>query len=62
MSSPNVKTLLASILFVGSCLSCVSNSKIIYFQDLAKESSIQFGELISYEQSDEYRLQYNDIE
>lgn len=42
-------------------MSCVSNSRIIYFQDLEKESSIKFEELIAYEQSDEYRLQYNDI-
>jgi polysaccharide export outer membrane protein len=40
--------------------SCVSNKKIMYYQNLEGNQVIQDGELISYELP-EYRLQYNDI-
>lgn len=50
-----------SILFVISAFSsCVSNEKIMYYQNLEGNKVIQDGELISYELP-EYRLQYNDI-
>jgi polysaccharide biosynthesis/export protein len=41
-------------------LSCVSNEKIIYLQNLEGNNSISEGELITYE-IPEYRLQFNDI-
>jgi polysaccharide export outer membrane protein len=41
-------------------MSCVSNEKIIYLQNLEGNQAIPEGELISYEIL-EYRLQYNDI-
>lgn len=40
--------------------SCVSNEKIMYYQNLEGNNVIQDGELISYELP-EYRLQFNDI-
>lgn len=40
--------------------SCISNEKIIYLQNLEGNTSIEDGELITYE-IPEYRLQYNDI-
>ncbi|QYH38999.1 sugar transporter [Algoriphagus sp. NBT04N3] len=43
-----------------AAISCVSNEKIIYLQNLEDKTPIQEGELISYE-IPEYRLQYNDI-
>ena len=49
------------LLFVFSTtVSCVSNKKIIYLQNLEGNKAIPDGELISYDIPD-YRLQYNDI-
>ncbi len=41
-------------------VSCVSNEKIIYLQNLEDNKKIEDGELIAYD-IPEYRLQYNDI-
>ncbi len=41
-------------------VSCVSNEKIIYLQNLEDNKVIQDGEMISYE-IPEYKLQFNDI-
>lgn len=43
-----------------AAISCVSNEKVIYLQNLENNQPINEGELISYE-IPEYRLQYNDI-
>jgi polysaccharide export outer membrane protein len=43
-----------------TAMSCVSNEKIIYLQNLEDNEPIPEGELISYE-IPEYKLQYNDI-
>ncbi|SHO59398.1 polysaccharide biosynthesis/export family protein [Algoriphagus zhangzhouensis] len=43
-----------------TAISCVSNEKIIYLQNLEGEDPIEEGELILYE-IPEYKLQYNDI-
>lgn len=48
------------MVFMLSFTSCVSNKKIMYYQNLEGNQVIQDGELISYELP-EYRLQYNDI-
>ncbi|MCH6233077.1 polysaccharide biosynthesis/export family protein [Aquiflexum sp. AIY15W] len=48
------------MVFMLSFSSCVSNKKIMYYQNLEGNQVIQDGELISYELP-EYRLQYNDI-
>jgi len=48
------------MVFMLSFYSCVSNKKIMYYQNLEGNQVIQDGELISYELP-EYRLQYNDI-
>lgn len=48
------------MVFMLSFSSCVSNKKIMYYQNLEGNHVIQDGELISYELP-EYRLQYNDI-
>ncbi|MBC6365819.1 polysaccharide biosynthesis/export family protein [Algoriphagus sp. AK58] len=48
------------ILLCGLVISCVSNEKIIYLQNLEDKEQISEGELISYE-IPEYKLQYNDI-
>jgi polysaccharide biosynthesis/export protein len=50
-----------SILVIFSVFfSCVSNEKIMYYQNLEGNTAILDGELISYELP-EYRLQFNDI-
>lgn len=46
--------------FFWGSLSCVSNEKIIYLQNLEGNEPIPDDELISYE-IPEYKLQYNDI-
>ena len=51
---------LLAMVFILSFSSCVSNKKIMYYQNLEGNQVIQDGELISYELP-EYRLQYNDI-
>ncbi|WP_026957082.1 polysaccharide biosynthesis/export family protein [Algoriphagus vanfongensis] len=51
---------LGLVLLSLAAFSCVSNEKIIYLQNLEGNSSIEDGELITYE-IPEYRLQYNDI-
>jgi polysaccharide biosynthesis/export protein len=48
------------LLVISAFSSCVSNEKIMYYQNLEGNKVIQDGELISYELP-EYRLQYNDI-
>lgn len=48
------------MLLVTAFSSCVSNEKIMYYQNLEGNKVIQDGELISYELP-EYRLQFNDI-
>jgi polysaccharide export outer membrane protein len=48
------------MLLVSAFSSCVSNEKIMYYQNLEGNKVIQDGELISYELP-EYRLQFNDI-
>lgn len=52
-------TLSLGLIFLVS-LSCVSNEKIIYLQNLEGNTPITEDELISYE-IPEYKLQYNDI-
>jgi len=53
------KGFLISLSFLAA-MSCVSNEKIIYLQNLEGNEAIPEGQLISYE-IPEYRLQYNDI-
>ncbi len=60
MLSFNFVHVLTGILVVGTCVSCVSNERITYFQQSTDGTPIEFGELIPYELTD-YRLQYNDI-
>jgi polysaccharide biosynthesis/export protein len=48
------------LLFVASMISCVSNERIIYLQNLEGNKSIAEGELITYNLP-EYKLQFNDI-
>lgn len=58
-----MKKVVESILLLVLILvysSCVSNEKIMYYQNLEGNNVIQDGELISYELP-EYRLQFNDI-
>lgn len=54
-----VWSLLVMVLIL-SFTSCVSNKKIMYYQNLEGNEVIPDGELISYELP-EYRLQFNDI-
>ena len=51
---------LGLVLLSLTAFSCISNEKIIYLQNLEGNTSIEDGELITYE-IPEYRLQYNDI-
>jgi polysaccharide export outer membrane protein len=51
---------IAILLVISAFSSCVSNEKIMYYQNLEGNKAIQDGELISYELP-EYRLQFNDI-
>lgn len=54
---------LKTIYFIGIFLllnSCISNSSLVYLQNLQNDSSLANDQLISYDIS-EYQLQYNDI-
>ena len=48
------------MILIAGLVSCVSNKKIIYLQNLEGKKAISEGELIAYEIPD-YKLQYNDI-
>jgi polysaccharide biosynthesis/export protein len=48
------------LLLVAGMISCVSNERIIYLQNLEGNKSIAEGELITYNLP-EYKLQFNDI-
>lgn len=50
----------ACVLIFSTAVSCVSNEKIIYLQNLEDNKVIEEGELMAYD-IPEYKLQYNDI-
>lgn len=49
-----------TVLIFSTAVSCVSNEKIIYLQNLEDNKVIEEGELMAYD-IPEYKLQYNDI-